>query len=277
MGKVRDYTGKVIDSLTVVNFIGLRKDSKYKRAYWNCTCSCGTTTEKSSHYLSIKDTYKSCGCYKSSGIKKTDIKVQHVGTNDLQTKTQSEEKVDGKRVVVWRCPYYSRWVGMLDRCYGNNHEEKYPAYKGVRVCEEWLKFSNYKAWLMVNSKNKDLKYVHVDKDLSLFGNKLYSPDTCVVVDRKINTFLTKDFSGDCLHSTGYDKRTKVPKYRSRISNPITKVRENLGLYKSEEEAFLSWFSRKVEILSDLCEYLDCKDLYPLVYNYMKEWKDNVSI
>ncbi|RLC98511.1 MAG: hypothetical protein DRI65_18125, partial [Chloroflexota bacterium] len=37
-----------------------------------------------------------------------------------------------------RCPYYSKWVEILGRCYGES--KKYPSYSDCSVCKEWLLF-----------------------------------------------------------------------------------------------------------------------------------------
>ena len=40
---------------------------------------------------------------------------------------------------------YRRWKGMLDRCYDKNDKDyKWYGEKGVKVCDEWLSFKNYK-------------------------------------------------------------------------------------------------------------------------------------
>ena len=35
---------------------------------------------------------------------------------------------------------YETWIGMLRRCYDPKHQEKYPTYKGCKVCKEWWNF-----------------------------------------------------------------------------------------------------------------------------------------
>ena len=57
-----------------------------------------------------------------------------VGVNDANYATS------GKRM----CPFYRRWINMLERCYSEKFQEKNPTYRGCSVCEEWLTFSNFK-------------------------------------------------------------------------------------------------------------------------------------
>ena len=37
--------------------------------------------------------------------------------------------------IVWRCPYYQKWVSMLMRSYSDEYKQQYPTYQGVTVCE----------------------------------------------------------------------------------------------------------------------------------------------
>ena len=82
---------------------------------------------------------------------------------------------------------YSRWSGMLHRCY-NKSSSGYLHYgaKGVYVCEEWLTFSNFYMWFIENyiegyEIDKDIKGVLDEK-----GNKYYSPESCMFVSSEDN-------------------------------------------------------------------------------------------
>ena len=58
-----------------------------------------------------------------------------VGVNDTDTPTQT-------------CSYYGRWKNMLKRCYDKRYMSKHPTYKDCSVCDDWLIYSNFKAWLI---------------------------------------------------------------------------------------------------------------------------------
>ena len=71
--------------------------------------------------------------------------VYGVGINDVNYVIRIVEqlpKTNGKRKekLIWKCPFYSRWASMLERCYSKSLLEKYPSYIGCSVCEEWLIF-----------------------------------------------------------------------------------------------------------------------------------------
>ena len=91
------------------------------------------------------------------------------------------------------CSYNTRayvsWRNMLERCYAPYAKDKYPTYNGSTVCEEWLRFSNFKKWFderFVEKSGQEL-----DKDILAKGNKCYSPETCCLVPHRINTLILK--------------------------------------------------------------------------------------
>lgn len=114
-------------------------------------------------------------------------KVKGHGVNDLPK--SSARYVNGVRE---RCPIYCAWDRMLSRCYDEKVHKSHPTYKDCSVCDEWLVFSKFKAWM----ETQDWEGKHLDKDILVKGNKIYSPETCVFVTRDVNAFMVdrQDFS-----------------------------------------------------------------------------------
>ena len=113
---------------------------------------------------------------------KPKILVCGVGINDADYVVKKFETigyVDGKRKrkLVWTCPYHRAWESMLKRCYSAKYQERQPTYKGCTVSDDWLTFSNFRAWMIA----QDWEGKHLDKDLLFEGNKIYSTETCVFV------------------------------------------------------------------------------------------------
>lgn len=80
---------------------------------------------------------------------------------------------------------YKSWIHMLGRCYSLKQKSYRPTYIGCSVCDEWKYFTNFKNWF-------DLNYIdeyHLDKDILVEGNKVYSPDACRFVPEYINALL----------------------------------------------------------------------------------------
>ena len=89
---------------------------------------------------------------------------------------------------------YKIWTSMLERCYNEKKLVRSPTYKDCRVDERWHNFQNfcedlpklenYEKWLELGGK-----FYHLDKDFKIKGNKIYSLNTCMFLDAKINSSL----------------------------------------------------------------------------------------
>ena len=178
-------------------------------------------------------------------MRKRTKSVCGVGVNDANYSISKYE--NGKK--VWQCPYYITWMNMLKRAYSDEYKQEKPTYQGVTVCEEWHSFMNFRSWMM----EQDWKDKHLDKDILVQGNKVYSPNTCVFVDRVVNSFLL-----DCAASRGewplgvcWYESTK--KFRSSCNNPFTNKYEHLGYFTCPNQAHLTWKARKHELAYQLAD------------------------
>ena len=112
---------------------------------------------------------------------------------------------------------YTCWNNMLKRCYSTKLQEKHPTYKGCYVCDDWLYYPNFKKWYDNNYYEINNKTSHLDKDVLVKGNKIYSPNTCVFVPNFINTLFTKNQNnrGELPIGVYYYKTNK--KYKAHLS------------------------------------------------------------
>ncbi len=181
--------------------------------------------------------------------------IQGFGIKDVDyVVAKYEDNGKQKRRRVWICSYYCKWKDMIVRCSNKRYLEKYPSYKGCSVYEDWRYLSKFIEWVD-NQPNKDWTTCHLDKDFLVKGNKVYSPETCVFISSKVNTFIT-DRGGDrgeCMIGVLRQPNLKINPYISRCSNPFTNKREHLGCYPTEIEAHLAWQSRKHELALQLAE------------------------
>ena len=178
--------------------------------------------------------------------------VQGVGVNDADyviKKLETIGYVGGKQKQkqVWVCPFYETWKHMLERCYSTKYQERQPAYVKCTVSDSWLKFSNFKAWMMT----QNWEGMQLDKDILFEGNKIYSPETCVFVTQAVNKFTTDRGAarGKWLIGAYWHKQTE--KFQAKCCNPFTKKQEYLGLFTCEQQAHEAWLTRKIELAHEL--------------------------
>lgn len=131
---------------------------------------------------------------------------------------------------------------MIRRSYSQKYKESRPTYNNVSVCDEWLRFSKFKAWM----ETQDWEGKQLDKDLLVRGNKIYSPGTCVFVSRQVNMFLIEHGAGRGNWVIGVYWDTKASKFKACCCNPFTGKQEQLGYFNSEKEAHEAWLKRKLE-------------------------------
>ena len=168
--------------------------------------------------------------------------VLGVGINDAGYKTIYEE--DGKK---YRCPFYVKWKDMIRRCYSKKMHNNRPTYEGCSVCDEWLVFSNFKSWM----ERQDWEGNHLDKDLKVKGNKVYSPDNCLFVSPLVNGIIheNKKTRGDYPLGVSFHKATN--KFVVNIS--LNGVSQYLGLYHCSNDAETAYLKRKCEIVRTLLQ------------------------
>ena len=173
--------------------------------------------------------------------------VYGVGINDADYVVQKKETiyVNGvrKQKLVWMCPYYQVWKHMLTRCYSAKYQGRNPTYEGCSVSEEWLRFSNFRAWM----EKQDWEGMQLDKDILFSGNKVYSDKTCVFVTKVVNMFTTdcRASRGECLIGVNWSKNKG--KFVSQCNNTFTKKKEHLGYFNCEIEAHQAWLKRKLQL------------------------------
>ena len=161
--------------------------------------------------------------------------IYGVGINDADYYTQFT--VEGKKM---KCPYYSVWKRMLERCYSAKSQKNKPTYIGCSVDEKWLTFSNFSQWM----KTQDWKNKHLDKDILIKGNKVYSSAGCLFVTKAINSLLitSKASRGDSPIGVNYHKL--AGKYEAKLS--INGKKKYLGLFDSKEAAHEAYKIAKYE-------------------------------
>ncbi len=168
--------------------------------------------------------------------------IGYLGQGEYKTKK------DNKPTKV-----YKTWAGMLERCYDVKFKEKYPTYKGCSVDEKWHNFQVFAKWFEENYTEKS----HLDKDIMIKGNKIYSPETCCFVPQAINSIFS--IKPKPLNKTPYYHKFQVQmnKYGKKIY---------IGLYDTELEALLAYKEAKKDYINEVAtEYFNNNQLTYGVY------------
>ena len=172
-------------------------------------------------------------------IRKGEVKDPYIpsvfGVGMLGTKYPSRE---GDR----NTKEYTLWVNMLQRCYSDTLKKRCPTYEGCEVSNNFKSYEYFYEWCnkQVGFRNSGW---HLDKDLLIKGNKVYSENTCVFIPTEINTVLVKCTAsrGEYLIGVYWHNTNKA--FMAQVSKNKGK-QECLGYFKTETEAFNSYKKAK---------------------------------
>ena len=189
------------------------------------------------------------GCIKNP-YDKSVFGIGYVGDGKYQT------RVNGVNTI-----YYNTWHDMIRRCYNEGTKDKFPAYYGIcKVCNQWLNMQIFSEWFEEN-KYECGERLHIDKDILYPGNKIYSPDTCILVPQRINMlFMNKPNKRGLPNGI----RKAYGKYLAKYNN------EELGAYTTLEDAYNVYAAKKEENIKQIAdEYKELipEKLYVALYNY----------
>ena len=159
-------------------------------------------------------------------------------------------------------PEYSLWASILARCYPKKLTKAKLSYQDCYVSENFKDYSYFKKWcnnqIGFQCVDDNGRAFHLDKDILVKGNRVYSEDTCCFVPPEINCAMNTNKSVKNL-PIGVSKR----KDRETYSATITRynVIKHLGGYKTIEEAHKTYLLAKREYVVELAE----------------KWKDKIDV
>lgn len=193
--------------------------------------------------------------------------IGYIGEGRYKSKTK------GKLTRV-----YSTWYQMLERCYDPKCQEKRPTYIDCKVCNEWHNFQNFAEWCYKNYYTIKGEQMCLDKDILLKGNKIYSPETCIFVPKRINSLFTKSDKSRGNSVIGTSPKNGKYVVHCNLINPKTgkSKQKNLGHYDTELEAFeiyKYYKERNIKMVADYYEEQIPINLYNALYEYEVEITD----
>ena len=163
---------------------------------------------------------------------------------------------------------YKVWNSIMERGYSTIFKKKHPNYKDVTVCEEWHNFQNFGDWFETNYNPKTMQGWHIDKDILVKGNRVYSSTTCCFVPLEINSMFT--VSRNNKYPTGVHYHIRNKTFTSSIN------RRHLGSFDTPEEAFQVYKVAKEKHIKEVADkwkdFIDPR-VYQAMYNYEVEITD----
>ena len=184
--------------------------------------------------------------------------IGYIGIGKYKTIDESSKKT--------KC--YAAWNSMIDRCYNEKYQEKRPSYKSCSVTKEWHNFQNFAKWYNKNY----MSGWHLDKDILIKGNKIYSPKTCCFVPAEINSFVLKCDKIRGEFPIGVSKELNNFRVSIRINNKTV----HFGKFTTVEQAFNCYkLNKELEFkrVADLWKDQITEQTYKALINYKVEITD----
>lgn len=145
---------------------------------------------------------------------------------------------------------YIRWGSMLTRCYSEKYSEE--SYEPCYVCEEWHNFQNFARWYSEHKYEIPGESLQLDKDIKYKGNHVYSPETCLIVPRRVNSIILNRGNDRGNYAIGVQKKGNL--FLACCNRFDAKESAYIGSFKTELEAFNAYKKEKEMQLKKCCEY-----------------------
>ena len=173
---------------------------------------------------------------------------------------------------------YKTWKSMLERCYDKKYHEKYPTYIDCEVSEELHNFQNFAKWYDDNYYEIENERMHLDKDILVKGNKIYTTETCIFVPQAINKLFIKCDSRRGESVIGTSLKNGRYRVQCHLIDPKTgeSKQKHLGYYDTQEKAFEVYKYYKEKNIKEIADYFKeqiPQKLYNALYGYEVEIDD----
>ena len=188
--------------------------------------------------------------------------IYGVGNNNAPYMTNV--KIDGKRII---CPIYKIWTSMLRRCYAKTNRVGCETYHDCTVCSEWLDFMSFRAWVI----NQKWKGMELDKDLKVFGARIYSPETCAFIPKQINMLFSDSKKARGKYPIGVTFSKKQGLFHARVRK--YGVLSHIGFFDNPNDAHNAYILEKTRHINEVAS--TCEDwIRDLVINYWESAFDS---
>lgn len=166
---------------------------------------------------------------------------------------------------------FEKWYSIFRRIYLEAYKPSNRSYHNATICDEWHNFQNFAEWM--DAQGADPSW-HLDKDLLVKGNTVYSPSTCIFLPAEINMFFTKRKMLRGPNPIGVSMCKKSCKYYCQWTKGG--VAQYVGSYATLEAAFEAYKKVKEAYAKELAAKWQSQiDLraYEALMNYTVEITD----
>lgn len=140
-------------------------------------------------------------------------------------------------------------------------------YEDCSVSENFLDFQFFAEWCQ-SQKYYKASDCNLDKDLLIYGNKLYAEDRCVFIPKNLNVFLSSTKAiGTCVQGVCFKKENS--KFAANIHH--NGRYHHIGYFNTEQQAYLAYSSRKYEIVKEWRDKLAVLDVDNRVIDAMNNY------
>ena len=169
---------------------------------------------------------------------------------------------------------YNAWEHMIKRCVDEKFKSKNATYVDCSISEEFLNFQEFARFYTENKWTDEVNLIP-DKDIKIKGNKLYSKETVLLVDARINSLFTQRTNDRGKYLIGVTK--KHGKFYARMSDGKGDM-VFIGSYDNEMEAFYAYKREKEKFIKQVADEYRAK--YPSfptkIYDAMCAWEVDVN-
>lgn len=182
-----------------------------------------------------------------------------------------------KEDMLSKQPEYILWCNMLMRCYSSHYHKNNPNYKDCAVSDNFKYYPYFKDWcnrqVGFNVKDNKGKLFHLDKDILIKGNKVYSEDTCCFIPSIINQLIVRveKSRGEFPIGVCYDKRQAKYMSSMKVENGF----KFIGYFSTPTQAFKGYKISKEQHIKEVAnQWKDQID--PRTYEALMNWTVEIT-